>query len=277
MNRRPVVLAVVALVAAMVVFAAAIVGFFAVAPPMLADRTSYYDYQATLTTNDTLTDVTLYLPMPVGPDGPMTGDVVVRDDDGNQVDATTGVVDTEHGPMLSIEVDRLEGSLEYMLLTFDEDGNLTDREVISPEEVPEDLSNKQLTPMPTRYTVHVFYDYRDGGEPIETKEPLDTEPTLSPKYALEAVDCVGPYADEEEACHRYDSMVYASYGTTEDNVVHVSAEYGGWNEWGWGLYNSYNEFTDRLDRTPLAGPQDGWTVAEGTIHAGSGSYPTRGN
>jgi hypothetical protein len=221
--------------------------------------------------------VQLYLPVPVGPEGPATGRVVVRGDDGQAVPNSTAVVRTEHGPMLSVEVDRLSGSLSYLLLTFDDDGNLTDRRVVDPDELPADMSNKRATPISTRYSIQVFYEPRDGGEPIETRHPVGNESTLSPRYDAEAVDCVSGYTDETDACYEFETMVFASYETDPGNVVHVSGEYAGWNEWGWGLSNSYNVFTERVERTALVGPQDGWKVTRAHVHTGEGSYPTRGN
>lgn len=276
MNVRSILLSVGVVVVVLLLVVGTIAAVFLAAPLVLADRTSHYDYEFEVETTDDLTDVTLYLPMPVGPDGPMMGDVVLRDDDYEPIANTSRVVDTEHGPMIAVEADHLEGSLEYLLLTFDDDGRLVDRERIGPDDVPENMTNKELRPIDTRYTVQVHYEWRDGGEPIDTKTPLDTEPTLAPKYDLQETDCENPYTDEDDACYDYESVVFASYETGENTTVIISGEYSGWNEWGWGLSNSYNVFTERVDRTTLEGSQEGWVVVEAELHAGEGNYPTRG-
>jgi hypothetical protein len=277
MSTRNVLVVAAAGVALLVVAAAVLAGLFVVAPVVLADRYSHYDYQFEVETTDTLTDVTFYLPVPADSEGPMVGEIVVRDDNGSAVANVSSVVETEHGPMLSVEVDRLEGSLSYLLLTFDEEGDLVDREVIAEDEVPDDMSNKQLSPIPTRYTVYVFYEFRDGGRPIETRTPMDDDATLAPKYNTTERYCETPYTDEDDTCYGYETMLYVGYDTGEETSVVVSGEYAGWNEWGWGLSNSYNVFTERIERTGLDGPQSGWIVVEGTLHAGEGRYPTRGN
>lgn len=237
MNSRSLLAIAAVVVALVLVSAAALAGLFVAAPMVLADRYSHYDYEFHVETTGDLADVALSLPVPAGPDGPALGDVVVRDDD----------------------------------------GNLTDRKVVSPDELPEDMTNRKATPIETRYTVHVFYEFRDGGEPIETKTPVGSEPTLAPKLDLDEVACDPPYTDADDTCYEFRTMAYAEYDAGADTVVTLSGEYSGWNEWGWGLSNSYNAFTERVERTTLQGPQDGWVVLPADLNAGEGSYPTRGN
>lgn len=277
MNSRVLLAGAAVVVALAVVSATVLAGLFVLAPMVLADRHSHYDYEFHIEATDDLTGVTLYLPAPVGPDGLMEGRVVVSDDDGARVANTSSFVDTEHGQMLAVELDRIEGSLEYMLLSFDDEGNLTGREVVSPDELPENMTNKQATPMTPRYTVHVFYEYRDGGDPIDTQAPTDSEPTLSPKYDLVQASCEPPYSGDEDRCYEFATMAYAEYDAAPDTSVTLSGEFSGWNEWGWGLSNSYNSFTERVERTDLRGPQADWVVLPADLHAGEGSYPTRGN
>lgn len=275
MNRRLAAGVAIALAVALVAAAVGIPALFEAQKEN--NTTSTYYYTAELSTNATLTDATLYLPLPVDPDGtPTVADVRVFSQEAPVVDWSTRTVDTERGPMLAIEAEEIVGLERYHLVH--ENWSLARPGTITREQAPEDMSGLRLEPVPTRYellaevTVEAFGGGIENGT-IETRHPRGNASTLSATYGYGEHDCEPVWGDDQGTCTGFRADVYASYETAPSTVVRVGAvELWGVNEWGWFFANSFNEYTQRVEQVEFTGPHDGWVTVDGELRAGRGSY-----
>lgn len=225
---------------------------------------SYYQYEGTLATNETLTNVTLYLPVPVGDGDPLVdaANVTVTTESG-AADWDVAVVDTVHGPMLALTADRVEGELYYYVHEFAENGSHVGWEKVPEDELPADMTNKTAYPEPTiyRFSVSVWLD----DERIDVSDPVGNASVLRPVENVTA-DACEPYweSDEDAACATFETTAYLQYTTDADNVVRVDVSLTGVNEWGRAFSNGFNEFEQQVE-TRVTGSQDGWVTLDGRL------------
>jgi hypothetical protein len=239
---------------------------------------STYEYRVTLSTDQSLENATVYVPMPTADgDTELAAQFVqnvryernvpaLRDyePDPAPVNFTYERVETEHGPMIAISADRIEVSRVYYRVV--ENGTMGWRERISPDEYdPTDPAMGVRDDGSFTFTVTLRSEER-----IETANPVGTAPTLTPQYNRTAVACRFGTDTERHRCYEYDSRVYAAYDTTPNATVYVSTELSGRNEWFSGGWTG-NEYRDRTS-VELLGPGRGWYVASGELEVGSGNY-----
>ncbi|MBX0298302.1 hypothetical protein [Haloarcula nitratireducens] len=241
------------------------------------NTTATYYYTAEVSTNATLTDATLYLPLPVDPDGtPTVEDVRVANYDGPEANWTTSIVETQRGPMLAIEAEEIVGQARYYLVN--ENGSLASPEPIRRAEAPEDMSGLRLEPALTRYevmaevTIESFGNGIQNGT-IETRYPRGNSSLLSATYDYSPNKCNPVWSGEYQTCTTFRADMYASYNTKSSAMVRVGAvELWGINEWGWFFANSFNEYTQRVEQIEFNGSHDGWVSATGELQTGKGRY-----
>lgn len=241
------------------------------------NTTATYYYTAEVSTNATLTDATLYLPLPVNPDGTPTIETVqIASYGGPEANWTTSIVETQRGPMVAIEAEEIVGEEQYYLVN--ENGSLASPEPITREEAPDDMIGLRLEPALTRYevmaqvTVESFGNGVENGT-IETRSPRGNSSLLSATYDYSSGECDSVWSDEHQTCTTFQADMNASYDTKESAIVHIGGvELWGINEWGWFFANSFNEYTQRVDQVKLIGAHDGWMSATGELQAGKGSY-----
>jgi hypothetical protein len=275
MDRRLVVGGVVVLALLIVTATVAVPAFFEARKN--DNTTSTYYYTAEVSTNATLTDATVYLPLPIGPDGtPTVTDVQVASYGGPDANWTTRIVDTRRGPMLAIEAREVVGEERYYLVN--ENGSLASPEPIPREEAPADMTGLRLEPALTRYeilaqvTVEPFGNGIEHGL-IETRDPRGNASLLSATYDYTAGACDPVWGGEHGTCTAFRADVYASYDAKPSAVVRVGPiELWGINEWGWFFANSFNEYTQRAEGVELDGPHEGWVSVAGELQAGRGNY-----
>lgn len=230
--------------------------------------TSHYQYDGTLATNETLTNVTLYLPAPVE-NGTVLVDaanVTVTTEDG-AADWRVELVETPDGPMLALTADRVEGQLYYLVHEFADNGTHLGWEKVPADELPDDMTNKVAYAEPTyyRFSVHVPVEER-----IDVADPVANAAVLQPVENATAGACEPYWPDDENAaCTTFETASYVTYDTTADNVVHLTLELDGMNEWGFGLSNSFNEFVQRTTVT-VVGSHEGWVAMDGELYTGMG-------
>ncbi|WP_336136154.1 hypothetical protein [Natronomonas amylolytica] len=191
--------------------------------------TSTYYYGVDVNPTAPVSDVTLYLPVPVR-DGESAFSEAVTGEGIRPEEWSYAVVDTERGPMLEIGIDELQ-----------------------PESRP----------------FNIDLDVASEDE-IDTRKPLENEPTLQPKADLQQVDCDFPHPDEWDdrlRCYTYEGALYGTYEPTGTEVS-LAARFTGENTWFTGGWNG-NDYTDDVhgfvDGT-------GWTTARGSVRAGVGNY-----
>ncbi|MBU7015479.1 MAG: hypothetical protein HXS52_06505 [Theionarchaea archaeon] len=105
---------------------------------------------------------------------------------------------------------------------------------------------------------------------IDTKNPLQTEMVLSPKYDLIQVACDFPHPekwDNQLACFEYQTMLYAEFTPLGSLTVSVTLE--GRNTW-WILGWSGNSYRDQILAT--VNGESGWHRARGELVQGEGLY-----
>jgi len=268
-SRRLVVLVVVGLVA---LAPLAGLGLLLFPPDSFYDHYSSYSYTTSVSTNETVENVTLLLPFPAGEDvgTDFESDLWIYDDNGTRItDWETAVVETERGPMLRLHTDRLEGRDRYVLWTYTDNGSVRSREEIGPDELPEDMTDRELVPDPTTYSIswQVTVD-RD----IETRYPVGNGTVLAPVDDVRETDCERP-GTEDDRCSQFTSVVRASYESAGPATVTIGGiRFDGSNEWGFWLSNNFNAFEAETTPATYTGGRQGWTVVDGDLHAGMGRY-----
>ncbi|MFB6171816.1 MAG: hypothetical protein ABEJ23_04730 [Haloarculaceae archaeon] len=232
---------------------------------------SSYRYDATIATNATLTNATLYLPVPTRDGEPLFDAATVAVERSTPssdvaVDWNATLVETDRGPMLALTAAEIEGRPRYVLHEFYPNGTHAGWREIEESEIPADMTNKKLYVEPTVYRITVWTSVDDR---VDVAAPVSNASVMRPVENVSVGACT-PYWDEEDVvCSTYDGRAYASYRTADDNAVHLSLELAGTNEWGFALSNSFNEFVQRAD-ADLPGSQSGWVRLDGELHTGLG-------
>lgn len=241
-------------------------------PGFMYSHYSSYSYTTSVSTNATVDNVTLLLPFPTGEDVEtnLSANLWIYDDDGNRLtDWETRVVDTARGPMLRLHTDRLVGEDRYVLWTRAANGSVIDRREVGPDEIPTNMTNRELVPDPTTYSIswQVTVDHD-----IETRYPLGNGTFVAPIDNVTAVDCQYAWS-ETDICSRFTSVVSATYDAESPATLTVGEiRFEGWNEWGFWLSNSFNTFEATTTAATYTDGRQEWTVVDGQLHAGMGRY-----
>ncbi|MDY7083450.1 MAG: hypothetical protein SXQ77_13860, partial [Halobacteria archaeon] len=235
---------------------------------------SEYTYDVSVRTNATLENATFYLPAPVEDNESTLGQKLVAEnmfDEANlsegerqratdQPDWNLSLVDTRHGRMLRIHADVIKPRF-VTPQPIDEEGN----------PLPTNES-----PRPQTRSISVSLQVNNS---IDTKNALENEPVLVPKYNITKVECDFPRPEDSAVeCYRYDSRIYASYNVTNASMtsnpeIDLAVSFDGSNSWftaGW-TGNNYHDFTN----TVIEGENDGWIKTNGRFTQGEGNYLDR--
>ncbi|WP_128695000.1 hypothetical protein [Methanoculleus taiwanensis] len=238
------------------VLAGGFIGLFGYAGVMY-ERTlsSTYTYEVTVETDASLSNVTLFLPLPDnGGRSPVVTDLGRGDVYGLPNGWQTGVYGTGKATFLKITAGRIEPGYRPAPVPAD------------PEEGPTPAAGVLPVPVPVRLIVEAEAD-----ELIDTRCPVGNSTVLLPKVNLTEGRCDFPHElQEPPACYDYETSFFAEYGAAPDTEVTVSVSLTGSNSWfvfGW----SGNEFRDRAVLT-LTGESRGWQPAEGSMTTGVGRY-----
>ncbi|MFD1562701.1 hypothetical protein ACFR99_03925 [Haloarchaeobius amylolyticus] len=248
---------------AVTVVAALLIGGLVVLSDSLAEDsyTSEYSYDVEITTNGTLTNATMLVPVPVS-DGEVSVAGALEDGDYYaQPEAfSSRIVETDRGPMLEVTVDEFVVEPEYYRVV--EEGELGRTEPITADEYDPDDPDMFVRDT-DRYELTVRVE---SDEPIETREPVGTEPVLEPRVDATETDCL----DGPERCYEYTGFVYAEYDTDPSTDVSIRVTHHGENSWWVGGWSG-NWYRDAV-AVDLAGPQADWIAVDGSLEAGQGSY-----
>lgn len=261
-----------------VVFSVVVAGLFVLGGDRIDETTeSTYDYDVSLSANQTIQNATFMVPVPVSNDTSALGELFVSEvrydrhspavqgyePASEPVAFSYELVETEQGLMLAISTERIEVTSVYYRIVENETMGWHER--IDPDEYdPDDPTMGVQDDGSFTFSVSLATD-----RTIDTADPFGSEPLLTTTDELREIDCWGP-ASETERCYEYDSYGYASYEAADETVVYVRTGLEGRNEWfsgGWSG-NNYREYAS----IELAGPQAGWFVTTGTLDVGSGNY-----
>jgi hypothetical protein len=228
-------------------------------------RTSYessYTYELAVNTNETLENVTLYLPVPAGAGASGPDDApdlaTAMAEEGNATDAnfTYRTVDTERGPMLTVTAQRVTVTPRYYEYV-EEDGRGERVRISEREYDPSNPNMRKDANAGTLLTVTIPAD-----APVATADPWGVEPLFRPRSDRRPTACDFPAADWLR-CYEYDSAVYAAYEANRTARVSVVTRVEGQNAW-WVFGWNYDAYQDRVS-AELRGPQNGWTNVTGTV------------
>jgi hypothetical protein len=218
-----------------------------------------YDFTVAVNTDSKLENLTFYLPVPVLMNESELGEKAVFENTGGNKGWNLSMIETEHGKMLKITANELNPELHQEI-------------EVNP---PEPGQNKDV---PTGEVISFTRGSIDFGVSMEadhiidTRNALENEPNLSPKYNLKPSDSNLPPLDDETYVEawNYESMIYADYTASPDAHVEVGISSSGVNEWwrgGW-TYNKYREYLG----TEFTGEKHGWFTANGEFVEGEGIY-----
>lgn len=224
------------------------------------------EYEAWIQTDGPLTNVTLYLPVPVADGESTVGETLVAGQPG-VVDRpgnwSYAMVDTEYGPMLRVTTPRLEP-----------------RTTVRPRPRPtaDEPAATTATPgtaTPPRDGRTVVEPYRietsvSSDDPVDTRDPVGNEPTLAPRSNDRETPCSTP-VPEGTVCRAFDTRLFLSYDAPADATVQVVVRHEGRNEWFAGGWTG-NSFDQRVT-VERRGPGPGWVVANASERTGVGNYP----
>jgi hypothetical protein len=222
-----------------------------------------YRYELVVEPSEDLSNVTIYLPIPVENGSSLVGAAVV---DGSEVQVegdppwVARLVDTEYGPMLALTAGELPA--RYV-------------ERPPPRPIPED---PDATPPPTATPTTQLDAYRvtvelPAGHIVDTRTPLDSEPTLRPRLDATEVECARPTTDEA-VCHTFETRAYMEYDAPADASTYVGVSYEGQNTWFAGGWTG-NQFDQRTSVVAV-GPGEGWVAMPVEETTSLGRYPTPG-
>lgn len=240
---------------------------------------SNYGYEISITGSSELQNATFYLPVPVFENESEKGLAFVEKDFyGRPPDWNFSIEETEHGPMLKIEAEKIQPVFHSLPVAISE-SEVIEEEVMEEEMGPEPPaprhfkeSDEYSEEFPVLISFY-FEDYQEASKPINTRNPVGNEFLLLPKYDLKESE-KGSIAPNSKHIgpryYDYESRVYASYESSSETIVEIYVCFGGSNEWwiyGW-KGNSYDDWLS----VRLTGPQEGWTPAEGELITADGVY-----
>jgi len=267
MDRRLRIGIVVGTVVLLVVVGAVGFALYQFTRPAPESYTHTAEYRASVQPDATLTNVTLYLPLPVESGASPVGDALVAGSS-DAVDAppdwTFAVAETEYGPMLAVSVPTLEPAYRER----------PPPRPLDPDEEPATPGAATPTPDPQETPIRTLDDYLVRvelalDEPIDTRSPVGSEPVLRPRF--DATDAACPFpAPESTVCREFGTRMFLSYDAPEDATVEVSVSYEARNDWfagGW-TGNGFRQST----RTVATGDGPGWVAVPATEAVGEGTY-----
>lgn len=198
-----------------------------------------YSYTCTITTDSPLSNVTLFIPVPM-------------DNTGNS-------------PMVSAFSSRMMNGVpaEWETTLFDT-GKSTLIKVTTPAIVTPEGTSAQ-----NPYTI-TFSSETTSGTPIDTRNPVEKSAMFRPVQALIEYTCPQGSADGTSRCYTYTTSVYADYSTAADTTVTITSAVTGKNTWK--IFEPRSNEYHTAVRIRFKGENHGWAVLEGELTSGTGTY-----
>lgn len=203
--------------------------------------TATYEYRVTVVTDAPLSDLHLFLPLPVR-----------RGASSAVVQAVGARQWTEIPEGWNVT---LTGTQKYNLL-----------EVNAPlADTTEGCSACGISPGP-----HVLTIPATVTRPIDVRDPAVSEEVLEPRRAEAEKACTGTDStgDSTPRCTSYETRFFADYTTYPATTVVITVELVGTNRWNI-FSDRYSQFRDTASLTVL-GESHGWQSARGVLETGLG-------
>lgn len=223
--------------------------------------TSSFTYELDVHTSEPITNMTLFIPIPMKNGQPMIGARALSDSDFEQDDIIPSIVCSPEGLNLSEAFPFPNNTPCFVKLVAD-----------------------RLQPGPTPssgYTIHLT-DYRTLSSPLlfsNTLAPVGNESVLLPKFGFNSVS-PAVKEDRVETSIRYNrvdipykTIMYADYSASPTAEVGIGSHVEGLNEWVEGSdawkSNSYSDYI----MWSCNGESHGWQAISGTLYEGGGIHP----
>lgn len=238
---------------------------------------STYHYELTISTSGPIKDAVLLIPLPSRYD-PETGTNVTPVDlsraslsnfDNNilvRIEHVDGV------PMLNISADRIDPIYKNRITPIPIMPGQNESELPKPTHIYSDQYSEET---PVLVDMKLYMLDTNPEREIETRTPIGAEPLLAPyRIVGNLSDSGGPvddyYVGPGSSGYVVEVPFILSYDTADDNVLTVSADFQGANQW-WILGWQSNAYHERL-RHEFTGPCNGTYPVRGILVMGEGVY-----
>lgn len=274
---KKIILAIIILIIVLVAAFALILGYFSMSAPQSAH--SAYNYELTLSTTGPLENATLLIPIPSYYSAESGKNETVinisrigfenfdRENISVQVDEVNGV------PMLNISADLISPLYKNRITPVPISPGQNESELPRPTQIYSDQYSEE-TPLLVEMDIHM-YDSSVGHE-IDTKTPVGNEPLFMPyKITGNISGSDGAmygdyYVGRGSSGYLFETPFVLSYTADDGNVLTVSSEFQGINQWWTGGWQS-NSYHERI-RHEFPGECNGTYQVEGVLITGEGVY-----
>jgi hypothetical protein len=219
-----------------------------------------YQYRVFLSTESSLENVTLILPVPFLGNTSSLGEALVKGDGyGIPPSWRLSLERVNDTPMLGIRADEIVPEYHGYPLPL-EWGE-------TPTVTPHPAATAYSEETPVLIPLDFGNSRRVEGS-IETRSPLNREPLLVRPELVQPVPCRDPPMGG--SCYRFRVPLYVQYAPRNAGRITLSVSGGGINEWWVGGWSG-NSYGDTVELT-LENNQQGWIEAEGLLSTGMGRY-----
>jgi hypothetical protein len=202
---------------------------------------STYSYTCTLTTDSTLSNVTLFLPVPADPSG--------------------------NSPVVTqFSTYAIAGIPKDWTVTLYDTGKATLVRITTP------LITPPAGTLPEKpYSIILSSDMKSGTV-IDTREPINNSAMFRPVRDLRPVSCPPDSSREQGTprCYHYLTSMYADYQARPDASVTITSSLTGKNSWKIFEPGS-NEYSTNISLI-MTGENHGWKDAGGFLRSSTGIY-----
>jgi hypothetical protein len=274
---KKIILAILILVVVLVAVFVSILGYFSLTAPQSAH--SAYTYELTLSTTGPLENATLLVPVPSYYNAESGKNETVvdlsrtsftnfdRDTISVQIEEVNGV------PMLKISADRISPVYKNRITPIPIMPGQNESELPQPTHIYSYRYSEE-TPELVGMEMHM-YDTSVDHE-IDTKTPVGKEPLFMPYRITDDITPssgtrhAGYYVSEGSTGYVFETPFILSYTADDDNVLTISSEFQGINQW-WVLGWQSNSYRERM-RHEFQGGCDGTYQVTGVLITGDGVY-----
>ncbi|HOI14565.1 MAG TPA: hypothetical protein PLG75_11930 [Methanoculleus sp.] len=239
---------------------------------------STYHYELKISTSRPIEDTVLLIPLPSRYD-PETGTNVTpidlsrasfRNFDRSAI--SIGIENIDGIPMLNISADRIDPVYKNRITPIPIMPGQNESELPKPTHIYSDRYSEET---PVLVEMELYMHDTSPDREIETRTPMGTEPLFAPyRIVGNLTDSGGPvddyYVSPGSSGHVVEVPFILFYGAADDNVLTISAEFQGANQW-WILGWQSNSYHERL-RHEFTGPCNGTYPVRGILVAGEGVY-----
>jgi hypothetical protein len=202
---------------------------------------STYSYTCTITTDSTLSNVTIFLPVPADPSGnsPIVAQFSAQDITGIPKDWIVSLYDTGKATMVRITTP---------------------------------LITPPAGTIPAKPYVIILSSEMKSDKVIDTREPIQNSALFRPVRDLQQISCPpdSSLVKGTPQCYHYRTSLYADYQAPSNASVNITASLAGKNRWKIFEPKS-NEYTTTIS-LQMFGDNHGWSTMNGTLTKSIGIY-----